>query len=145
MLGKNECYASYDQPVFTSPQKPVPLVVISSVHPDCQYEWKCFEKRDYSYPNTPVLYVNEPFLFKCSVTIKDDKVCEVSFDVSYTPIEGLPTIVTQFIFLSIFIDLTISTDSTGTLSGAPPSPVHYEAVTIQIPVPTCKFQIFNCS
>uniref|UniRef100_A0A1X7UFM1 Protein kinase domain-containing protein n=1 Tax=Amphimedon queenslandica TaxID=400682 RepID=A0A1X7UFM1_AMPQE len=64
-IGKNECYASYDQPVFTSPQKPVPLV-ISSAHSDCQYEWKCFQKKDYSYPNSPVLYVNEPFLFKCS-------------------------------------------------------------------------------
>ena len=37
------CYASYDKPVFTSPQKPVPLV-ISSVHPDRQYEWNALRK-----------------------------------------------------------------------------------------------------
>uniref|UniRef100_A0A1X7U6V6 Uncharacterized protein n=1 Tax=Amphimedon queenslandica TaxID=400682 RepID=A0A1X7U6V6_AMPQE len=55
---KKQCYVSYDQPIFTSPLKLVP-VVISSDHPDSQYEWKDFERRDYSHPNSPVLFLTD--------------------------------------------------------------------------------------
>ena len=55
------------------------------MHPNCHYEWICIEKRDHSYPDTPVLYVNEPNLYKCSVATKKKKVFDITFDVSYVP------------------------------------------------------------
>ena len=89
MAGSNEFYASYSCPVLSSPRKPIPLIVIGSMHPNCHYEWICIEKRDHSCPDTPVLYVNEPNLYKCSVATKKKKVFDITFDVSYVPAEGL--------------------------------------------------------
>lgn len=68
--------------------KPEPLIVIGITHPNCWYKWICLEKPTNEYYNSPVLYVNEPHIYKCSVAISEQEKYEVVFDVSFVPMEG---------------------------------------------------------
>lgn len=69
--------------------QPVPLIVIGVTHPNCSYKWTCLEKPTDEHYDSPVLFVNEPHLYKCSVAISEQETYEIVFDVSFVPSEGL--------------------------------------------------------
>ena len=85
---QTEIFSSCLRPVLKSINKPINLIVLSSIHPRCRYLWTCLEKRDYSYPDTPVLYVNEPNVFTCSVLVDGDVIHTLNFDVTHIPDDG---------------------------------------------------------
>lgn len=82
--------------------------------------------------------MNEPYLFKCSVKA-GEKVCEVTFDVSYVPLEGLYE---EICIMNIAPARATCTD----ISEHNSSDEGSRAVIVQIPTPTCELYFwFNCS
>ena len=74
------CFQSDPQPKVTS-SRPILLCVVGSNHPYCSYKWECVSNRNMDFPSTPVLFVSNADLFKCSVISSGNVMGSVHFDV----------------------------------------------------------------
>ncbi len=63
----------------------IPLVCISNDHGDCTYAWECLTAMSNKYSNVPVLYVNHPGMFRCTVKSNDKTINCQCISVSLQP------------------------------------------------------------
>ena len=78
-------FQSYSNPSFSSLVDPIPLVMLRSQHPNCTYKWECYDK-DFGFPSTPVVFVNNSFVFQCSVYDNGKHLLSSAhFDMMYSP------------------------------------------------------------
>ena len=56
-------FTSYLTPSLKYPCTPIPLVVISPSHPNCEYTWDCPQDKNMEFPLLPVIFVDQPLLF----------------------------------------------------------------------------------
>ena len=45
----------------------IPLIALASQHPKCTYNWENLEIPGKEFPNSPVIFVKDPCLYKCVV------------------------------------------------------------------------------
>ena len=58
-----------------------PLLALSSKHTRSHYQWECLERIDTKFHSSPVIYVNTPGLFRCTVGNSEQTVQSNVFDV----------------------------------------------------------------
>ena len=54
------------------PHTSIPFVVISSSHPNCEYTWHCPQDKNIEFPSLSVVFVDQPLLFQCIISIDGD-------------------------------------------------------------------------
>ena len=80
-VDKDSFFASYRSPTITSQQPSVPLVMIGNAHPNCQYIWKCLDRQELLFPDSPVIFVKLAAVYKGAVFVEGNQVCSTVFDV----------------------------------------------------------------
>ena len=86
------CFSSCKNPVLTSVH-PVPIVALSRIHPYCTYKWECVSKPGMEFPSTPVIFIRQPMIYKCSVSFGGRVQASIHFDAAYQPVTGKVLIV----------------------------------------------------
>ena len=81
-------FTSHLTPSLKYQHTPIPLVVISSSHPNCEYTWDCPQDKNMEFPSLPVMFVDQPLLFQCTICVDGDEVSSTIFDVKMSVITG---------------------------------------------------------
>ena len=80
------CFHSALNPTLNQ-SNAIPLCVICTEHPKCYYKWRCVSKPAIQFPSTPVVFVAEPLLYKCTVIIQGQALEPLLFDVTENIVE----------------------------------------------------------
>lgn len=73
-------HKSEAQTLVSNFKDPVTLYCLASCHTTCKYEWKHFCS-SHSYPSTPVIYVDSPGIYECSVMLEIQVAATAVFEV----------------------------------------------------------------
>ena len=79
------CYQSPEDVKVPTLKETVTLVCLSSTHglsTGCHYGWEKLGERATTYTNSPVIFVNQCGLYKCSVQFKARRLSSSIFNVS---------------------------------------------------------------
>ena len=91
IVGFEIAYRSFRSIVLDSPNEAASLICISTSHGTCQYRWKLFGSKISFIHSTPLIYVNQPGMYECTVVEENGERKSELFDVKLEWTKGTYT------------------------------------------------------
>ena len=82
------CFHSSVSP-FLKTSEPILLCVLCAAHPHCTYNWECLDKPKLEFPSSPVVFIKDPLMYKCTVSIRGHSEESLHFDVTQDITSGI--------------------------------------------------------